>query len=248
MPLNVTEHILKVMFNEYGIPADFSNVVASFGQVPHLAEARSNNAMIQIHDCNAGELSYQIRYVEMNKRKGPNPWSLRHTGVYHRLESKETFNIVVVLHPVGTPLFENIIAELQHDKPLRQRVCGTPLLLHEKLFACYFDQWRWYIRDLGDRFHKENDLAMVRKVDRAEPRETFERVQHLRNTNDLLLFARACCAGNHDLLDRLYNCVEDRTNVLAAQSSRMSGYIESADVLIGRCQNLIDLVGICRGL
>ena len=241
-PLRITEPLVKLMWSKYDIADSFANVVASFGQVPHLAEARSNNAMVKMDGSDGGELAYQIRYVEMNLRKGPNPWSLRHTGVYHRLRSAQEVDTVVFLHPVSAPRFEGVIAELQHDHTLRQRLCQDPVLLHRQLFACYFDQWRWYIRDLGERFHKENDLAMVTKVQHAKPKETFDRIQSLRNTTDLLLFARACCAGNHDLLESLSSKYPAQSHVFDAESAKLCGYIESTDVLNQRVQNLIDLV------
>lgn len=101
------------------------------------------------------------------------------------------------------------------------------------------------MRDLGERFRKENSYAMVTKPDKTEPNSTFIRVQELRNTNDLVLFARACCAGNRDLVGKLLELrlgSLSNTAALKAHSSKLSGYMESADVLQSRIQNLIDLV------
>src|SRR5205823_6643956 len=125
-------------------------------------------------------------------------------------------------------------------------LCDNQFLLHIWLFMRYFDNWRWYFRYLGERFAEENNLAMVIKPERTEPSSSFLRVQRLRNTNDFILFSRACCAGNLDLLTRLAESSVQglsEQGELEAQMSKMKGYIESADVLKGRVQNLIDLVG-----
>ena len=86
---------------------------------------------------------------------------------------------------------------------------------------------------------------MVMKPERTEPKSSFLRVQRLRNTNDFVLFSRACCSGNLDLLTRLRESPLASLNSLdeiKAHQNKMKGYIESADVLKGRVQNLIDLV------
>jgi hypothetical protein len=86
---------------------------------------------------------------------------------------------------------------------------------------------------------------MVVKPERTEPSSSFLRVQRLRNTNDFILFARACCSGNLALMEQFSEAsieMLSQLDNLSAQMSKMKGYIESADVLEGRVQNLIDLV------
>jgi hypothetical protein len=183
--------------------------------------------------------------VEKNNRGGENPWSLRHTGIYHNAQRPGP-HIIILLHPTRNPVIETQIAALENDAAKRKAFCDNPSALHVWLFAHYFDSWRWYFRYLGTRFTQENNLAMVLDPTRAEPKSSFQRVQRLRNTNDFILFSRACCAGNLDLLSRLSTAqLQGLSSLdgLAAHTSKMRGYIESADVLKGRVQNLIDLVG-----
>lgn len=192
-------------------------------------------------------MSYQIRYVEQNRRVGQDPWSLRHTGVFHHHKSTNGTDIIILLHPVRTPLIETVITSLENDPTGRVRFCENPFLLHTWLFAQYFDNWRWYFRYIGERFSEENNLAMVVKPERTEPSSSFLRVQRLRNTNDFILFARACCSGNLALLSRLSQSsipLLSDLGELRAHESKMEGYIESVDVLKGRVQNLIDLVSV----
>jgi hypothetical protein len=222
-------------------------VVASFGQDPNIAEGSSNNATIHTSNSTPSHLSYQVRYVEENHRGGQDPWSLRHTGIYHHHNVvKNGLDVFILLHPVREPVIESQLSALERDAAIRKDLCANPFLLHTWLFTNYFDNWRWYLRHLGARFASENNLAMVIKPERTEPSSSFLRVQKLRNLNDFILFSRACCAGNLDLLVRLSESNMSSAKgmlELDSQKSKMKGYIESADVLKGRVQNLIDLVG-----
>ncbi|KAF2244765.1 hypothetical protein BU26DRAFT_522534 [Trematosphaeria pertusa] len=245
-PLDITTDLLEQIFDRYAVHQDFANVVSSFGQDPNIAEGSSNNATIYTKQSGDSHLSYQIRYVEENQRGGNNPWSLRHTGIYHHHSPNGGPDVFILLHPVREPGLETVISALDGDATTRRDLCSNPFLLHTWLFACYFDKWRWYFRYLGERFAEENNPAMVVKPQHAEPVSSFLRVQRLRNTNDFVLFSRACCAGNLDLLTRLSQTQIEllkSLDELDAHKSKMQGYIESADVLKGRVQNLIDLVG-----
>lgn len=243
-PLDITSTLLEHIIDEYNVHPDFADVVSSFGQDPNIAEGSSNN--VTIHTTQSGcEISYQMRYVEQNQRGGMNPWSMRHTGICHHHNSGG-IDVFILLHPVREPAIQTVLSALETDPIMRRALCSNPFLLHTWLFARYFDNWRWYFRYLGERFAEENNLAMVVKPERAEPSSSFLRVQRLRNTNDFVLFSRACCAGNLDLLTRLAAADVDGLaglDELEALKSKMKGYIESADVLKGRVQNLIDLVG-----
>lgn len=240
--LDITDSLLEQIFEEYCIPCDFEDVVASFGQDPNIAEGSSNNAAIRARALGPCDLIYQIRYVEQNRRGGQDPWSFRHTGVFHRHDEVDTF---VLLHPIRAPSIEAVITAMETDPAARADFCNNPFLLHTWLFREYFGNWRWYFRYIGERFAEENNLAMVVKPEHTEPNSSFLRVQRLRNTNDFILFARACCAGNLALMEQLSVAstpLLSQLENLSTHKSKMKGYIESADVLKGRVQNLIDLV------
>ena len=86
---------------------------------------------------------------------------------------------------------------------------------------------------------------MVMRLQRTEPNVTFRRVKNLRNTNDLIIFAQACCAGNLDLIKRLQGLqvpLLSNLDELITHAAKMKGYVESGNVFKSRVQNLIDLV------
>lgn len=109
---------------------------------------------------NVPEVSYQIRYVEDPKReKHPkaNPWSLRHTGVYH--QHTKDLDFIILLHPITSPVIWTSLASLGNGTSSAQAqirdLCDDPFRLHSFLFDVYFDNWRWYSRFLGESFDTE---------------------------------------------------------------------------------------------
>lgn len=249
-PLNITPDLLEYLINEYNIPRYFDDVIASFGQEPNLTEGNSNYANMHTNISGTVEVSYQLRYVEQNNRRGPAKWSLRHTGIFYRHTPNEP-DLMIVLHPIEDPKFQRTIAVLQEDHVARESFCENPIKLHDTLLICYVDEWRWYLRDIGERFNGENNRAMVVRPEKAEPNAAFACVQELRNAKDLVVFARACCAGNLDLVDHLAHCFAQPPGsrlVLDGHKTKLSGYVASTDVLAERIQNLIDLVGYTLSL
>jgi len=102
------------------------------------------------------EISYQIRYREQNHRSGPDPWSLRHTGVYH-YHTPES-DLWIILNPIKESPVETRLLELERlpaNSAEVRRICDNPFLLHTLLFSSYFGNWRWYFRSLGDDFEKK---------------------------------------------------------------------------------------------
>ncbi|KAF2097250.1 hypothetical protein NA57DRAFT_77504 [Rhizodiscina lignyota] len=243
-PLEVSPHVLEKILSRYEVHSDFMHVVASFGDEPHLAESSCSNMAMKSTDTGDIEISYQIRYVEENFRKGmSNPWSFRHTGVYHKHSTSS--DLFILLQPQQNATGERKLLGLGKNGSLKLQQC--PFMLHELLFSAYFENWRWYHRYLADRFSSVNDLAMVVRPANAEAASSFERVQSLRNVNDFILFSSGCCRGDLEVLEgfaslRNHESYMDPDN-LKSEITRMRGYIESADALQERIRNAIDLVG-----
>jgi hypothetical protein len=90
---------------------------------------------------------------------------------------------------------------------------------------------------------------MVVKLENADAASTFKLVQGLRNTNDFVLFARACCSGNLNIAETLTSSphfaplyILNDDDDLRSQASTLRDYIKSSDVLVDRIRNATDLV------
>lgn len=108
--------------------------------------------------------------MERNDRSGPDAWSFRHVGVYH--QHKPGFDLFILLHcQPASELAETLqdlveeeeeaeFSEELSDKSastvnvFRRDLCSQPAMLHHYVLSCYLDNWRAYLRHLGDRFSK----------------------------------------------------------------------------------------------
>lgn len=86
---------------------------------------------------------------------------------------------------------------------------------------------------------------MVIKPEAARAEESFVRVKSLRNMNDVVLFAKACCSSDLDVVERLKSSnlpTLKEASSLESQKAVLRGHVESSIVLEGRIRNAIDLV------
>ena len=91
--------------------------------------------------------------MERNNRSKTNPWSLRHTGVYHH-HSKE-LDLWILLHSVQDSVAEKKLLALEKDKVELNRLLEDPFRIHLLLASSYYPNWRWYLRDLGRQFNEK---------------------------------------------------------------------------------------------
>lgn len=99
-----------------------------------------------------------MRYAEENRRSNDNPWSVRQTGVYHHHVSTRDFDLFIFLHPLEESFLECqliTIAAPSHPKSELASLCANPYQLHSLAFALYSDNWRWYLRYLGEEFQEK---------------------------------------------------------------------------------------------
>src|SRR6266536_4421292 len=108
--------------------------------------------MISAHENE--DTSYQLRYAEENHRSPKTPWSVRQTGVYHQHDDKSKFDLWILLNPSGESVIESQLEELESPEPAPNaalaRICDDAFRLHVLICASYVDNWRWYLRYLGE--------------------------------------------------------------------------------------------------
>lgn len=143
-------------------------------------------------------LLYKLNFVERNDRSGPDAWSFRHVGVYH--QHTPGFDLFILLHcqPASelAETLQDLIEEdgeeetfpeeLDDDKSastvnvFKRDLCSQPAMLHHYILSCYLDNWRAYLRHLGDRFSKVVREAM-----------SFGRSPDETDTSNLLIYSRS---------------------------------------------------------
>lgn len=112
----------------------------------------------------ATDISYQMNYVEENFRDPHNPWSFRHTGVYHQHQHDDhplQFDLFVLLHPNQSSVLDAQVLEWLGIDPSKTPLATSsstsdmpdPERLHLLVLSSFLDNWRWYLRYLGERFN-----------------------------------------------------------------------------------------------
>ncbi|KAL1979978.1 hypothetical protein VTN96DRAFT_4843 [Rasamsonia emersonii] len=258
-PLMITSELMCHILRRHKVHPDFLHVLLSFGEEPHVAEAGSSHSSAgssssQRKGAPSSHISYQMNYVEENFRDPHNPWSFRHTGVYHQHQHDDhplQFDLFVLLHPNQSSVLDAQVLEWLGIDPSKTPLATSsstsdmpdPERLHLLVLSSFLDNWRWYLRYLGERFNDATDAAMTMQPDEADPNESFKRVTELRNVNDWAYQAQACCSNNLDVVRKLKESVDDETNELVSFETALAGYIESCEALLPRIRNTIDLVG-----
>jgi hypothetical protein len=102
------------------------------------------------------EVSYQLRYVERNRRKSGDPWSLRQTGVHHRYSAQNGLsppeNLWILFHPMLKSVAYKRLQEATEADLRGSGARADPLRLHLLVFSSYVDNWRLYLHDMTRRF------------------------------------------------------------------------------------------------
>jgi hypothetical protein len=91
------------------------------------------------------EMAYTIRYPEY--KPSDEEWTIRQSGVYHRLNRKTKQSLYIVFNPTpNSKLHQSLLAHVQSDDS------KSSFWLHQTLFATYVPAWRHYIASLERRF------------------------------------------------------------------------------------------------
>ncbi|TLD24526.1 hypothetical protein E2P81_ATG11862 [Venturia nashicola] len=250
LPLQISSNLMRKLLHHYNVDPNFLRIIFSFGEEPNLAESSSSFLSVRSpKDSQDAEISYQLNYVEENRRQSKDPWSYRHTGVYHR--HTPNFDLFILLHPNQSNTLENRVLSMlglnSFIAPTGNHVISfNPYRFHTAVLFSFLDNWRWYFRYLGDIFATENSRAMVLKPEQTHADTSFERVKNLRNINDFAQFAKGCCTSWLELAEGLRDGGLDLTGLsvdMNLQVTTMKGYIKSSETLIDRIRNTIDLVG-----
>ena len=94
------------------------------------------------------DTSYRVNYVVENDHGSV--WSFRHTGVYH--QNRNGNHLFLVLQPTNASIWQDQL-ETWSEAQL-QDFQSSPWMVHSLISTSYLENWRWYLRFLGNRFNK----------------------------------------------------------------------------------------------
>lgn len=75
---------------------------------------------------------------------GRDPWEIRKTGVYHRLDLRTMHSVWVILSPVPASLGEMRLRECMQSEFEQRKILASPFYIHAVLISCHLTNWRQY--------------------------------------------------------------------------------------------------------
>ncbi|KAF4629741.1 hypothetical protein G7Y89_g8405 [Cudoniella acicularis] len=258
-PLNISKSALLKICSRYQVSPEFLDVVYGFGDkkvsADEVHESGSYNGFVGSNY----EISYQLRYMENNKRLHGDPWSLRQTGVYHQYSGFGTDNVKnlwILLHPIKESIAYKRLDQATFSELRVHEMEFDPMRLHLLVFSSYIDNWRLYLHDITRQFLVLEDKLMTTELrDRELNFETLQTLSHLagklipipaileasartivsiREMNKRLAsFDREPELSQEELLR-----IAKTGHSLQATESRLQSYLASFQVLHARIENL----------
>ncbi|QDS74805.1 hypothetical protein FKW77_002238 [Venturia effusa] len=191
------------------------------------------------------ECAYGFRYA-FRKDDESEPWTVRQTAVYQRLDAKRNQTVWVL---IGASTETALLVQ----KHLERSSCGPedhPFLLHSFIIENSLGNWRWYILDLTQQVQDMADTIALSDVAgqdssrRVEISVSFSDRQKLKTLEDKILNLRTMLESSMltiaSLRSRLSSLEdagkpeEDKVSVLdhlAEASDQTSLYLIKVDVL-----------------
>ncbi|ETS76549.1 hypothetical protein PFICI_11936 [Pestalotiopsis fici W106-1] len=244
-PLNINSSLAETLFNVYSIRPDFLRILLSFGDEPHIAEARSSNHAQTTSSNGDYTIMYKLNYVELNGRGPKNGWSTRHMGIYHH--HSQDSDLLILLHCSPGSSMRQRMAKLLDSSQVtlsNKWLLDRPQDLHLLAISCYADNWRMYLRHIGDRFSHLNDIAMTSTAETAG-KDYQDHIQELRHLLDLSMFATACCQSTMTVtanVPTLHSHFKKELQSFASVQGVLDDFVTSSASLQGRVRNAIEMV------
>ncbi|KUJ18809.1 uncharacterized protein LY89DRAFT_780813 [Mollisia scopiformis] len=261
-PLRISKSSLLKILTRYEINPQLLDVVCAFGDKQISSDEVSEVGLYNTFDGMSYETSYQLRYVERNERAHGDPWSVRQTGVYHKISGVGTTgltNMWMLLHPMPNSKAYRRLQESTSEDDAGEAVDADPLRLHLLVFSSYIDNWRLYLHDMTRQFLELEDNLMTSELrDRSEyTMLNFETLQQLRHLAGKLIPIPTILQASIKTLRSIAEMsstldlgfqTSPSSNIMLRKSkssyhlrafqNRLESYLESCYVLQSRIENM----------
>ncbi|KAL8693317.1 MAG: hypothetical protein Q9218_001836 [Villophora microphyllina] len=219
------------------------------GEAPVVAErGGSNFASSYSQKAKTSSLqycTYELQYIEENRRSKENPWSVRHIGVYHHRDPVSNFDLWVFLCPNADGSVQRMLGALQQQsQDTLRKFCDDPFHFHMLLNCHYPGNMRCYLKALGDQVEDQEDEAFTLDIAPSTSTLNFEAIRCLRHLDNTLLSARAICNNNLSICHSLktLQSTHDKIPFYDQQNEKLRGYLQGITVIRGKISNSIALL------
>lgn len=276
-PLNITEEAARKLLTYHEVSPAFLPVLFNCGDQPGISDEGSANVVYEKEGDGSFsvwsivlryqsmlpaltdnlDLSYQFKYAERNNHRQGNPWSIRQTGVYHHHSASTDSNLFILLHPNPSSKLQSRIEAAVGFPSTASAINENPLKLHTLVLSSYFDNWRWYLKELGDAFSTMADKAMTIDIrERAHYDLSFDTLQNLRHLEEKVIPLGALLKVTWGIVDAIANADRDfqprlevpkseggsLSSSLASYVSQCRGFVTSEEILQKRIRGILELV------
>ncbi|KAK1142094.1 hypothetical protein N8T08_008177 [Aspergillus melleus] len=171
--LNISRELFERLLTTYNVFPHFWKTVLTFGRKTEENEYAFPTFRAKGSCSEHGkyeELTYVIRRVERNNRpveQGECPWSIRQTGVYHKLRypdsSSQDKSVFILVAPSRTA--EDDIAACFRETSLEKDTMSPAFAVHERLVVDSLRGWMEYMAWLEEESKQKSNRVLVSDID-----------------------------------------------------------------------------------
>ncbi|PLB50949.1 hypothetical protein P170DRAFT_354283 [Aspergillus steynii IBT 23096] len=266
--LNISRELFERLLATYNVFPHFWKTVLTFGRKTEENEyafptfrAKGSRAEHGRYE----ELTYVIRRVERNNRsveQGECPWSIRQTGVYHKLRypdsASEDKSVFILVAP--SRVAEGDIAACFQETSPEKDTMKPAFVVHERLVMDSLKGWMEYMAWLEEESKQKSNRVLVSDIDSkkiyfsADDRQRLKQLEDyitdliviLQTMNDTVSrigksCQRYCEVGCQDTCSCRYMVEE-----FEACAAEIQIYLQRAEVLKARVRSTEQLVVLIR--
>ncbi|KAL4919763.1 hypothetical protein BDW62DRAFT_209470 [Aspergillus aurantiobrunneus] len=160
-PLGITESAMQKLMDTYGIDDSFIDSAVLFGDKPRTSDAGHGGMTVRERGDGSLDMHYRFTYAESYKVQldGPTKFTNRQVCVFHRYSPSGTGSLWVFLHARPDSVLQSKIEEVLSVDP--EAGVSDWFSLHLLAFATYIGNWRWCLRNFGERIEEAADIALT---------------------------------------------------------------------------------------
>jgi len=93
---------------------------------------------------------YTLIYPEQSEYQKSLSWTIRQTGVFHRVDTSTNTNFWMIMSPMANSKLHQMLSTAVQEFSWHKLHAFNWDNLHSEILSCYIGNWRWYLNHLSD--------------------------------------------------------------------------------------------------
>ncbi|OCK91162.1 uncharacterized protein K441DRAFT_642086 [Cenococcum geophilum 1.58] len=246
---------MRQLLTYYHVHPRFLDILFAFGSKPRNAEAGLGCMTVAGVLGGIYEMQYVLSYVEEVRRHGSIKWTMRQIGVYHRYSSAEDKSLWILLFNRPNSVVQKRLETMIEN-------CSGFRHIHLTILSAYFENWRWYLNDLGNDLETIVDIALT--LDFTKPEHythgsaLLSKLQHLQDkvlqVSARLKATKTTLSTLKEVNDSSFAPASDKQDVesfggeIKIYETQVTGHLVSLELLQKRSQETLKMLGVALSL